>query len=351
MPKKPSKPHDEFFKATFSRVKVAREYLQKMLSPALLQVLDLKKLKRVNGSYVSPTLREFFTDVVYECPLKDNELKICISILFEHKSSPEKYPHFQLLRYMLDAWEEQIKQKAPLTPFVPTIIYHGEENWIKKDLPAYFLEQFPTDLLPYLPSFDYHFTHVTAMSDEEILSLGKSLLTNAFLMMKHIWEPEFVLQNPRLIFINLDEISSPRAFIFAMLAYFLKNSELAKEKIQHFIEILPKTLNETIMSTYDMLIEEGIEKGLKINQELLAKERMRAEEERMRAEEERMRAEEALLIIEEEHQKAEEERLRLDNVIVYLHNVAQMPIIEIASMTEREIAYIEALVLKKNEEE
>lgn len=337
MPKKPSKPHDEFFKATFSRVKVAREYLQKMLSPALLEVLDLKKLKRVNGSYVSPTLREFFTDVVYECPLKGSELKISISILFEHKSSPEKYPHFQLLRYMLDAWEEQIKQKAPLTPFVPTIIYHGEENWIKKDLPAYFLEQFPTDLLPYLPVFDYHFTHVTAMSDEEILSLGKSLLTNAFLMMKHIWEPEFVLQNPRLIFINLDEISSPRAFIFAMLAYFLKNSEIAKEKIQHFIEILPKTLNETIMSTYDMLIEEGIEKGLKINQELLAKERMRAEE--------------ALLIIEAEHQKAEEERLRLDNVIVYLHNVAQMPIIEIASMTEREIAYIEALVLKKNEEE
>ena len=136
-----------------------------------------------------------------------------------------------------------------------------------------------------------------------------------------------------------------------MLAYFLKNSELAKEKVKNFIEILPKTLNETIMSTYDMLIEEGIEKGLKINQELLAKERMRAEEERMRAEEERMRAEEALLIIEEEHQKAEEERLRLDNVIVYLHNVAQMPIIEIASMTEREIAYIEALVLKKNEEE
>lgn len=344
MPKKPSKPHDEFFKATFSRVKVAREYLQKMLSPALLQVLDLKKLKRVNGSYVSPTLREFFTDVGYECPLKDSELNICVSILFEHKSSPEKYPHFQLLRYMLDAWEEQIKQKAPLTPFVPTIIYHGEENWIKKDLSAYFSEQLPADLLPYLPSFDYHFTHVTAMSDEEILSLGKSLLTNAFLMMKHIWEPEFVLQNPRLIFINLDEISSTRAFIFAMLAYFLKNSELAKEKVKHFIEILPKTLNETIMSTYDMLIEEGIEKGLKINQELLAKERMRAEEEHMRAEE-------ALRIIKEEHQKAEEERLRLDNVIVYLHNIAQMPISEIASMTEREIAYIEALVIKKNEEE
>jgi len=357
MPKKPSKPHDEFFKATFSRVRVARDYLGKMLPPALLQILDLKKLKRVNGSYISPTLREFFTDIVYECPVKGDDLKIAISILFEHKSSPEKFPHFQLLRYMLDAWEEQLKQDLPLTPFVPIIIYHGRENWIKKDLSTYFAAQFPVDLLTYLPRFDYHFTHVTAMSDEEILNIGKSLLTNAFLMMKHIWEPEFILQNPRLIFINLDEPSSSRAFIIAILAYFLKNSELAKEKIQHFIEILPKTLNQTIMSTYDMIVEEGIEKGLKINEELLAKERLRveearrrAEEERIRAEEERIRAEEERIRAEEALRREEEESLRLDNVIIYLHRVAQVPIAEIAKMTDREPTYIEALIFEKNEE-
>lgn len=358
MPKKPSKPHDEFFKATFSRVKVARDYLEKMLSPALLQVLDLKKLKRVNGSYISPTLREFFTDVVYECPIKDSDLKILISILFEHKSSPEKYPHFQLLRYMLDAWEEQLKQNLPLTPFVPIIIYHGKDNWVKRDLSTYFTEQFPADLLTYLPNFDYHFTHVTAMSDEEILNLGKSLLANAFLMMKHIWEPEFILQNPRLIFINLDEPSSPRAFIIAILAYFLKNSELAKEKIQHFIEILPKTLNNTIMSTYDMIVEEGIEKGLKINEDLLVKERRRAEEERLRAEEERIRAEEEHTRAEEEHIRAEEESLkakeerqRLDNLIIYLHEVAQLPLEEIARLSDRDLEYIKNLISAKNNEE
>lgn len=357
MPKKPSKPHDEFFKATFSRVKVAKEYLQKMLPSTLRQILDFKKLKRVNGSYISTTLREFFTDVVYECPVKDSDLKTTISILFEHKSSPEKFPHFQLLRYMLDAWEEQLKQDLPMTPFVPIIIYHGTENWVKRDLSSYFAAQLPTDLLPYLPQFDYHFTPITAMSDEEILNLGKSLLANAFLMMKHIWEPEFILQNPRLVFINLDEPNSPRAFIISMLAYFLKNSELAKESIQHFIEILPKTLNQTIMSTYDMIVEEGIERGLKINEELLVKERLRveearrqAEEEHVRAEGERIRAEEALRREEEERLRAEEERLRLDNVIIYLYKIAQVPLAEIAKMTDREPEYIEALIHEKNEE-
>ena len=50
MPKKPSKPHDEFFKATFGRLEIALDYVQKMLPEALVAELDTSKLTRVNGS-------------------------------------------------------------------------------------------------------------------------------------------------------------------------------------------------------------------------------------------------------------------------------------------------------------
>jgi hypothetical protein len=40
------------------------------------------------------------------------------------------------------------------------------------------------------------------------------------------------------------------------------------------------------MSTYDMIVKEGESKAQKVFEELLAKERQRAEEERLRAEEE-----------------------------------------------------------------
>lgn len=49
MPRKPSKPHDEFFKATFGQSEVALNYLEKMLPAAVFEHLDLTKLKRING--------------------------------------------------------------------------------------------------------------------------------------------------------------------------------------------------------------------------------------------------------------------------------------------------------------
>lgn len=343
MPKKPSKPHDEFFKATFSRMEVVVDYLQKMLPAELTDHLLIKELKRVNGSYISPALKEYFSDLIYECPLKHPNLAINLALLFEHKSQPEQYPHFQLLRYMLDGWEEQLRQGQTLTLIIPIVIYHGEANWAKRNLSSYFGNDLPSHILTFLPQFDYQLTYVTSMSDDEILALGNSLLVNTFLMMKHIWHPEFILQNPQLIFIHLEEPSNMRDFVVALLAYFLKNSELTVEKVKTFIEILPKTLNQTAMSTYEMILKEGREQGLKINEDLLIKAQLRAEEERLRAEEERLRAEEALLREEEEHQ-------RFDKVILQLHFELQLPIAEIVKITEREETYIEDLIARKNNE-
>lgn len=44
MPKKPSKPHDEFFKAAFGRLDIALEYVQKM-SPDEFKTPNLLKKK------------------------------------------------------------------------------------------------------------------------------------------------------------------------------------------------------------------------------------------------------------------------------------------------------------------
>lgn len=57
-----------------------------------------------------------------------------------------------------------------------------------------------------------------------------------------------------------------------MLAYFLKNTEIGKEKVKAFIQTLPKVLNPDAMSTYDMIVEEAVEE-LK---EALAEEQQRA---------------------------------------------------------------------------
>jgi hypothetical protein len=172
------------------------------------------------------------------------------------------------------------------------------------------------------------------MSNEQILELGKGLLINTFLMMKHIWQPTYILKHPQLIFINLEEPRSLQDFIVIMLAYFYKNSELAKETIQQFSQALPQELNQYAMSTYDMILAEGMkiatERERGIYEEILAKEHQHTQEERQRAQEER--------------QRAEEERQRIDNAIIYLYQTDQKLSAEIAMIIGKNVEYVEGLI-------
>jgi len=346
MPKKPSKPHDEFFKATFGRLEIALDYVQKMLPAALVAELDTSKLTRVNGSYVSKALQEYFSDLIFELPFKRQDLECNICLLFEHKSEVPTYPHLQLLRYILDGLEEQLKQKKKLSPIVPIVIYQGKKRWKIRDLSTYFGKSIPESLLRYLPRFDYHLTHVNALSDEVILALGKSLLVNALFMMKYIRQPDFIIQHPQQIFTGLDEDGSPEDFFQVLLVYFVKNTELAPAQVREFIEILPKALNKAAMSTYEKIIAEVKTQS----DSLLAEERQRTAREHQRAEEERQRATAALQREEEALQREEEEHQRLNRLIYYLHDIMQLPVSNIAEMMGVEAQYVQELLKQGNAE-
>ena len=272
MPDFPRKSHDEFFKASFGRLEIARDYLEQLLPQDVHQTLDLSQLERMNGAWVTPELEEYFSDVVYRCPLKEGKSKVWISFLFEHKSSIDVFPHLQLLRYLLDAWQEQHKQKQPLSPIVPIVVYHGLRKWRKRDLSSYFGKSLPQSLLPFLPRFDYVLTSVQTLSDEQILELKKGLLINALLMFKHIWKPQFILKNPELIFVNLEPKNQQvRDFVVSLLAYLFKNTEIARETANKFIKQMPDGLNENAMSTYDMIKAEGIEQGTELKEREVVK--------------------------------------------------------------------------------
>ena len=116
--------HDRFFKENFSRQDIAADFVREIFPDALLAKLNLDTFALTNTSYVDPTLEEYFADIVYTCQYEDGN-PVEIAILFEHKSYKEKYPHFQLLRYLLNCWEENRKQEQPPTLVIPVVIYHG----------------------------------------------------------------------------------------------------------------------------------------------------------------------------------------------------------------------------------
>jgi hypothetical protein len=168
-------------------------------------------------------------------------------------------------------------------------------------------------------------------------------------MLKHIWEPEYIMENPQLVFINLNEPNNQQDFIVIMLAYLLKNTEISREKVQKFVQTLPKALNPSVMSAYDLIIEEAVgeykemlekerqhlkevrhevkKARLLLDREqlkgqearlLITEAQITIEESRQREEEARQREEEARQREEEAKQKAEEESKRIHSIILNL---------------------------------
>ena len=146
-----------------------------------------------------------YSDLVYNCKYGNN-IDIKISLLFEHKSRPEKFPHLQLLGYELKIWEAQIKQKQELTPIIPIIFYHGKSKWIKNPVEEYF-KGLDDILQNYIPKFDYQLIDTSEFTDDEIIKHFESLqLQIGILVMKNIFNEQKIIQETGKIFANLNQL-------------------------------------------------------------------------------------------------------------------------------------------------
>ena len=102
-------PHDEFVKNSLTNKTIAQDLMRQALPAPLLQHLELSSMELDKTTYITPELKQYFSDMVWQCRYKDD--KIQVALLLEHKSSPVPYPHLQLLRYMLEIWEDCLENK------------------------------------------------------------------------------------------------------------------------------------------------------------------------------------------------------------------------------------------------
>jgi len=193
MDKKLINSHDKFFKELFSKKEEVSEFIAKTFPIEISQKIQLHSLELDKTEYVDSKLRTNYSDVVYNCKY-DKNTNLKISLLFEHKSYPETFPHLQLLGHMLKIWETQIKQKQQITPIIPIIFYHGEQKWSNKSFDKYF-EGIDETLQRFIPKFDYQIIDTFEYSDDEIIKLFKSLqLQIGILIMKNIYNEQKIIQ-------------------------------------------------------------------------------------------------------------------------------------------------------------
>lgn len=177
MANEPVNPHDAFFKQYLSHPQVATDFLRHHLPPAVAQQVDLTQLQLVKDSFVDERLRSHFSDLLYRTVTKE-ATPIALSLLFEHKSYPDEWVDFQVLRYQVNIWQQEFEQIAAaraaaedrhnlppfgLTPILVLLVYHGKEEWkvslrFARHLTGLADRQSPLAqaLAPYVPDFQPH---------------------------------------------------------------------------------------------------------------------------------------------------------------------------------------------------
>jgi predicted transposase YdaD len=265
-------PHDDFFKVAFSRLDVVSDYILQFLEKKIVENIDFETLTISNNSYVTQDLSEYFADIVWECLYGKDKKLIRITFLFEHKSYIPQYPHLQLQRYMLEIWEDCEKNKKPLIPIIPIIVYHNsneKKHWKYKPFSAYF-KDIDASLLPYIPSFEYQLTDLTNLTNEQWNMLKVGLMLHSLKTLQYGTNQQYVLQNLDLLLVNVKDDEKDehlRTFLVAQLVYILKNNELSPDDTKKIIQSVKKSNS---MSAYDYLMNEAKLEG-KLEGELKGK--------------------------------------------------------------------------------
>lgn len=129
--------HDKFFKASFGRITVLRDFLTGFLPAEISQSIDTDSLRFLNTETIGLSFEKSHMDLVVECQISGTPAQFYL--LIEHKSSPDPEVFLQMLRYMVALWTRNRQEKKPLVPILPLIFHHGTDPW---KLPVRFQETF-----------------------------------------------------------------------------------------------------------------------------------------------------------------------------------------------------------------
>jgi predicted transposase/invertase (TIGR01784 family) len=259
---KSHKLHDEFVKKNLRDKTMSQDLVRQFIPEEIVKHLNLSEIELDTNEYITDELAKYYSDTVWICPYRGN--KIRVAILLEHKSSPSAYPHFQLLRYMLEIWEKNLYNEEPFLPIIPIILFHGEGKWNNRPMAEYF-EGIGPELLRYIPQFNYELINLGQYSAEQITAFKVGLLKNVLLALRYSRDEDYLRKNFGLLFVETEECietTTGTNFIKTMLVYLLKNTEFSDLEIDDMVKQIPSPINNLAMSSYDVLIHKGLRQGI-----------------------------------------------------------------------------------------
>lgn len=262
--------HDKFVKASFSDPDRAISFFERFLPDKLLDEIDIKSLKVTQESYIQDDLTEHFSDIVFEVTAKDDE-SVDLVLLFEHKSSPDKYVLIQVGHYIFSHYFKCISEKKPLKLILPLIYYQGKKQWREPDLASLF-PKLSNTLSDFIPIIKHVFIALKSLSNDSIENIRNGMMAAAVMAQRSAFDPIKLAADFQRIFTLFSESKDRGNFLEQLFVYVLNVSDIQQAEINKAFDSIPTNIKDNIMTTYSRIqIEEqlkgeqiGIQKGEQI---------------------------------------------------------------------------------------
>lgn len=281
--------HDKFISKALERSDTARDIIGNHLPANIREHLDFSTLAMVKDSFIDEKLKKYFSDKLFKINFLKNGWAY-LYILFEHKSYPDMFSGYQVLKYKVRIWDQVIKEhetkkklakenrKKGLTVssvphlenlplIIPMVFYHGAQPWnIPLNFQSLIDESRPPCTNHFIPNFEYLLCDLSKYSDEELIGTVHYQVT--MLLLKYIFHEDINVRLPG-IFNILNKLKNQQTileFLETILEYLIKGTNRFTEKdIEDALEhAIPEIKGGKIMQTLaEKWFFEGREKGKK----------------------------------------------------------------------------------------
>lgn len=133
--------HDKAYKELFENKEIFIEFLHTFIVSDQLLKVEIENLIRVDKEFLLKDYHKKEADIVYRLKLEDNTdastngKEVLFYIIFELQSTVDHNMSFRLLDYMVQVWNQEIKNKSlygakkQLPQIVPIVFYNGGTKW------------------------------------------------------------------------------------------------------------------------------------------------------------------------------------------------------------------------------
>ena len=257
-------PHDRFCKELLARPAVAADFLAGYLPADVAGALDLTAPELAKDSFIDAELRQHFSDLLYRVRLARGG-EAYVYVLFEHKSAPDDWVAFQLLRYLVRIWEQVLQEaRRKLPPIVPLVLYHGTARWqVARNFAALVEWGEAAALRKYTPEFEYHLCDLSNYSEQQIR--GAAILRVGLLVLKYIFRGELKQRLPEILrLLAPAREQSALEYLRTVLRYLsVAADQLTTIDLREALETaFPEQAGGVMPTIAETWIQEGIEKGM-----------------------------------------------------------------------------------------